>query len=123
MDVNHLKHLQFQGKSVVVCTDISEKEPHRQVGVDRMMTSGSIGGEMGSTIAWNAGYVGSIASLGSICPMFITRSTPPFPAIGIQFRTHYRQWRNLPLSPTLYISTPCDNVREILAQGSQFVGI
>ena len=34
MDVNHLKDLQFQGTSVVVCTDLSDKTPHRQLGVD-----------------------------------------------------------------------------------------
>ena len=32
--------------SVVVYTDLSGKEPHRQVGVDTVATSGSLGGVM-----------------------------------------------------------------------------
>ena len=40
----------FQGISVVVCTDLSAKEPHRQVGVDRVMISGSLGGVMVSVV-------------------------------------------------------------------------
>ena len=32
--------------SVVVCTDLSGKEPHRQVGVDRVVILGSLGGVM-----------------------------------------------------------------------------
>ena len=32
--------------SVVVCTDLSGKEPHRLVGVGRVVTSGSLGGVM-----------------------------------------------------------------------------
>ena len=30
--------------SEVVCTDMSGKEPHRHVGLGRMVTSGSLGG-------------------------------------------------------------------------------
>ena len=40
--------------SVVVYSDLSGKEPHRQVGVGRVMTSGSLGGVMVSTLARNA---------------------------------------------------------------------
>ena len=40
--------------SVVVCTDLSGKEPHRQVGVGMVGISGSLGGVMISTLAWNA---------------------------------------------------------------------
>ena len=31
---------------VLVCVDLSDKEPHRQVGVDKVMALGSLGGEM-----------------------------------------------------------------------------
>ena len=36
--------------SVVVCTDLSGGELHRQVGVDRVMTSGSLDGVMASIV-------------------------------------------------------------------------
>ena len=39
---------------VVVCTDLSDEEPYREVGVDSMVTSGSLGGVMVSTLARNA---------------------------------------------------------------------
>ena len=39
--------------SVVVCIDLSCKEPHRQVGVDKMMTSGNLDDVMVSTLADN----------------------------------------------------------------------
>ena len=45
--------------SVVVCADLSSKDPHRQVGVDRMVAGGSQGGVMVSTLVWNARDVGS----------------------------------------------------------------
>ena len=38
---------------VVVCTDLPSKQPQRQVGVGRV-TSGSLGGEMVSTLGQNA---------------------------------------------------------------------
>ena len=61
--------------SVVVCTDISGKEPHRQVGVGGVVTLGSLGGEMVSTLAQNAKNVSSILALGTIFPIFITTMT------------------------------------------------
>ena len=61
---------------VEVCTDLSSKEPHRQVGMDRMVTSGSLGGEMVSILAQNARDVGSIPTLGAIFSHF--RHPPPF---------------------------------------------
>ena len=36
--------------SVVVCTDLSGKEPHRQVGVGRVVTSGSLDGVVVSVV-------------------------------------------------------------------------
>ena len=36
--------------TVIVCTDLSDKMPHRQVGVDRVVTSGSLGGVMGNVV-------------------------------------------------------------------------
>ena len=37
--------------NVVVCMDLLEKAPHRQVGVSRVMTSGSLGDVMVSVVA------------------------------------------------------------------------
>ena len=42
------------GMSVVVCTDLSGKEPQRPVGLGRVVTSGSLGGVKVSTLTWNA---------------------------------------------------------------------
>ena len=36
------KDLQFQGTSVVVSTDLLDKDPNRQVSVDKVVTSGSL---------------------------------------------------------------------------------
>ena len=47
------------------------KEPHRHVGVDRVMTSGSQGGEIVSALAWNARDVRLTPALGAIIPIFI----------------------------------------------------
>ena len=41
-------------KGVVVCTDLSGKEPHRLLGMGRVVTSGILCGVMLSTLAWNA---------------------------------------------------------------------
>ena len=38
-------------KRVIVCTNLSGKEPYRQAGVDRIVTSGNLGGVMISTLA------------------------------------------------------------------------
>ena len=61
--------------SVAVCTDLSGKEPHRQVGMGSMITSGILGGIMVSTLTWNANEVGSVSALGTILPIFITPTT------------------------------------------------
>ena len=55
----------------MACSDLSSKEPQREVGVDRVMTSGSLGGVM----VWNTRDVGSIPALGAIFPIFITPTT------------------------------------------------
>ena len=62
---------------VIVGTDLSAsgKELHRQVGVGTVVTSGSLGGVMVNIPAWNARDVGSIPSLGTIFPIFITPTT------------------------------------------------
>ena len=57
---------------VVVCTDPSGKEPHREVGVGRMVTSGSLCGVMVSTLARNARDVDLISALGTIFTLLIT---------------------------------------------------
>ena len=61
--------------SPVVCIDLLGKEQHKQVCVDRVATSRSLGGLMASTPAWNARDVGSIPALGAIFPILITRTT------------------------------------------------
>ena len=57
---------------VVVCTDLPGKDLHRQVGVDRIVTSWHLGGVMVSSLAQNARDVGSRPTLGTIFPIFIT---------------------------------------------------
>ena len=64
--------------SVVVCTDLSEKEPHRQGGVDmnvipgRLTSSPPTAGELVSLFGPD---VGSIPTLGAIFPLFISSNT------------------------------------------------
>ena len=43
---------------VVVCNEFSGKEPHREVGVGRVVISRSLGGVMVSTLVQNARDVG-----------------------------------------------------------------
>ena len=62
--------------TVIVCTDLSGKESRRQVGVDRVIVSGSLGIVMASMIVSEiAGSVGWNPALGPIFPIFITRLT------------------------------------------------
>ena len=56
--------------NVVVCTDRSGKDPHRQAGVDRVVISGSLGVVMVSALTWNARNMGSSPPLGTIFPIF-----------------------------------------------------
>ena len=58
--------------SVVVCTNLSGKKPHRQVDMDKVVASRSLGGVMVSTLAWDARDLGSIPALGAMLPIFIT---------------------------------------------------
>ena len=59
--------------SVVDFIDIADKELHRQVGYHGiLLTSGSLGVVMVSTLARNARDVGSIPALGTIFTIFIT---------------------------------------------------
>ena len=51
------------------------KGPHKQVGMGRVVTSGSLGGVMFRTLAQNARDVGLIPTLGAIFPIFITPTT------------------------------------------------
>ena len=60
---------------VVICTDLSGKELHRQLGVGIVVTSESICGVVISTLAWNVRDVGSIPTLSMIFPIFITPTT------------------------------------------------
>ena len=61
--------------SVADCTDLSGKEPHRQVGLDRIITSGRLGGLMVSTMAQNTRAMGSTPALGAIFLILITPTT------------------------------------------------
>ena len=59
--------------TVVFFTDLSGKDPHRQVGVDKVIASWSLGGVMvNSEMARSAG---SKSALGTIFPIFITAMT------------------------------------------------
>ena len=58
--------------SVVVDTNISGKEPVRQVRVSILVTSGSACSVKVRTLAWNARDVGSIPTLGATFSVFIT---------------------------------------------------
>ena len=69
-----IKRLRIPGAtSVVDCTHFPGKELHRHVGMDRMVTSGSLDGGMVSTVAQNARDVGSIPIL---CAIFKTINGP-----------------------------------------------
>ena len=52
--------------SVVICTDLSGREPHRQVGVVRVIATGSLSSVMVSMPAQYVKGVGSIPALGAI---------------------------------------------------------
>ena len=58
-----------------VCTDLSSKEPHRQVYAGKLETSGSPGAAMVSTLTCKKYNVGSTPALGIIFPIFITPMT------------------------------------------------
>ena len=70
--------------SVVVCTYISGKELHRQIGI-RVVTSEDLGGVMVHT------YVGSIAALRAIFPIFITSTYDTFEYFIIAHETE--RWK------------------------------
>ena len=57
---------------VVVSTELSGKELHRQVGMGMVMTSGSLAGVMVNN---TARYVGSLSILGTTVPIFGTLMT------------------------------------------------
>ena len=62
-----IKRLRIRsGMILVVCTDREGKEPHKQVGMGRVMTAWSLGGVMVSTKAQNARDLGSNFLLGTI---------------------------------------------------------
>ena len=69
-------NLQFKGANVVVCTDLSAKELHKQVGVGRVVTSGNLGDIMVSILAQIASDMGlRAAALAVAMPNFITAMT------------------------------------------------
>ena len=60
---------------VVLCTYLSEKEPHRQVGISMVQSSGTLYGVIVNILSWNARNVGSIPALGTIFPISMTPTT------------------------------------------------
>ena len=58
--------------SVVVCIDLSVKEPHTQLGVGRVVTSGTQCGEMIRTLAQKVRDLGTIPALGATFRIYIT---------------------------------------------------
>ena len=63
-------------EDVVVCTDLLGNEPHRKIDEGSMVTSGSLGGVIVSTLAWNATGMCLIPPLGTIFPIFIIPPPP-----------------------------------------------
>ena len=61
--------------SVVISTDLSSKEPLRQVGMDRVVTSGRLGGIMATMLARNTRDVCSNPAVGAVYPVLITPMT------------------------------------------------
>ena len=61
--------------SVVVCTDLSGNNRHKQVGMSRVVTSGCLDGVIVSTLCWNASDDGLIPTLGAIFLNFLTPVT------------------------------------------------
>ena len=61
--------------SVVVFTEQGGKENHERVAVCEMVISGSICAEMVSLLTQNAVDVGSIPTLGTPLPIFVTATT------------------------------------------------
>ena len=83
----------------MVCTDLSDQEPHIQLGMGKVVTSGSLSGDMVSTQACNARDVGLVPILGILFLGFITsRNT------GVV--TRFLVWLlNLP-SVFIYVRSP-----------------
>ena len=77
--------------SIKLCTDLSDKEFHRLVGVGTVVTSGSLCGVMVSTLGWNARDVGSIPTLVTIFPIIF--STP----MTVICRHHMCDYLKMPL--------------------------
>ena len=71
----HSNTYNSKGTSIAVGIDLSGKEPHRQVGVGRLVASGSLGGVMVSPLSRNARDVGLISAIGTIFFIFITPMT------------------------------------------------
>ena len=94
----HYKSYNSNGASVVVCTDLSGKEPHIQVGMGSMVTSGSQGGVIVSTFPLNAKVGALIPALSTIFPIFITHMTIHFrfgrlqSGIRISSAPHILRW-------------------------------
>ena len=99
--------------SVVVCTDLSSKEPHRQVGVGTVVSDIREPTRCnGCTLTWNCTGVGSIPPLGKIFPIFITPMTYIYinSAFIYTLYTYICTWvyillRALPTHSLIYLST------------------
>ena len=74
--------------AVVVCTDLSGKKLHIQVGAGTVVTSGSLCSVMVSTLARNSRGVDSIPAVGAILPIFITPTTMLLILVALTCLTH-----------------------------------
>ena len=95
MDVIHNNIYSSNVMSAVVCTDLSGKEPHKEVDIDRVIASGSLGGVIVSSVARTAKELGSIPTLGAIFPTFtLPHDTNTYPLY--LFRRRYLGSQTLP---------------------------
>ena len=83
--------------TVVVCTDLCGKEPYKQVGVGSMVTLGSLGGEIVSTLIQNARDVGSIPALGTIFALPGCWTYPVFACmyVIVGIKTYNSRWMSV----------------------------
>ena len=91
--------MHYSGKEIMQAivigyTDLSSKEPHRQVGVGRVGTSGSLGGLIVSTMVQHAKHVAWIPALGAIFPIFV--APPDETIITFIHPLNQNQWDLIP---------------------------
>ena len=80
--------------SIVDCTDLSGKGPHKKVGMGSMLTLMSLNGRMVCALAGNARGMDSIPALGAIFHKFIIHTTRVAVAM-ILYKQHAESFLNL----------------------------